>query len=72
MKTNIKRLGIFILFFAAIVTTLEHSADCWVEPDRVGIIPGRTNKVWPVKDREMLLESVDIGKEYLYPVNVML
>lgn len=43
MKINIKRLGIFILFFAAIVTILAYSADCWAEPDRVGIIPGQTN-----------------------------
>ena len=73
MKTNIKCLGIFVLFLAVINTTSAQTPHGWRGPDHNGLYyETGLLKTWPTEGPELLWETMDIGKRNFCPINVML
>jgi hypothetical protein len=74
MKTQAECLCIYVPFcFIVINTTSAQSPHGWRRPNRDGIYPETgLLTTWPLDGSELLLETMDIGKGYFCPINVVL
>lgn len=74
MITQFNRISIYVLFcFTVINSTSAQSPHGWRGPNRDGIYPETgLLKTWHREGPELLWETMDAGKEYFCPINVML